>query len=66
MKDYALNEGILSNTLFSCTYMKAGQHHLFDELEGGILAENEGLEDQFERSIKMSSSVGRKHNLKFK
>jgi hypothetical protein len=33
LKEFSLNEGIVANALFSCSYMKSGKHHLFDELD---------------------------------
>lgn len=45
--------------------MKAGRHHLYDELEAktNILSENEGLEDEFEKSLRMGSTIARKQKL---
>ena len=35
IKEVSLNEGVVQNTLFSCTHMKAGKHHLYDEVVVG-------------------------------
>lgn len=31
IKDSSLNEGVVQNTLFSCSQMRAGKHHLYDD-----------------------------------
>jgi len=32
VRDGGLNEGVLFNTLFSCAQMRAGKHHLYDDI----------------------------------
>jgi hypothetical protein len=32
IKDSSLNEGVIQNTLFSCSQMRAGKHHLYDDV----------------------------------
>ena len=31
IKDTSLNEGVVQNTLFSCSQMRSGKHHLYDD-----------------------------------
>ena len=32
IRDVSLNEGVVLNTLFTCTQMRAGKHHLYDDV----------------------------------
>ena len=46
-KEIALNQGVLHNMLFSCTQMRAGKHHLYDEsLFKGADGSNSPLADK--------------------
>ncbi len=50
IKEYTLNEAIISNALYSNNNMKKGKHHLFDELETDkmINSSNFDIEHEFE------------------
>ena len=44
-KESSLNEGIVQNMLFSCSQMRAGKHHLYDDVMfkiGGEPSSREG------------------------
>jgi len=32
IRDSSLNEGVIQNTLFSCSQMRSGKHHLYDDV----------------------------------
>ena len=36
LKDQALGEGVMVNTLFLCNQMKMGKHHLYDDIDAEI------------------------------
>ena len=48
IKEISLNEGVVQNTLFTCTQMRAGKHHLWDEVVVGKNDDEMGKTLKFE------------------
>ncbi len=36
IKAMSKTEGVILNTMFSCKYMKGGDHHLYDEIDAAF------------------------------
>jgi hypothetical protein len=51
IKQQSISENVIHNTLFTCSRMRDGKHHLYDELGLGADADRD-FEDKFSRSLR--------------